>query len=76
VADPVEAYREYGLEIVKWEDLPVATCMVMAVAHQELVSTDAQVLSEKIQPHGCVVDVKSQLDLKSFEQDGYFTWRL
>lgn len=76
VADPAEACHEYGVDLVEWDSLPVASCMVMAVAHQELISTGLPKLAAKIQPAGCLVDVKSQLDLDAFKQLGFCTWRL
>ena len=76
VPDAAEARHEYGLELVSWEDLPVADAIVAAVSHKEFLARPASDYLAKIVKNGCFVDIKSQFDLKAFELAGLTTWRL
>lgn len=37
VASAAEALHEYGVELISWEDLPIADAIVMAVMHKKLL---------------------------------------
>ncbi len=76
VPDAAEARHEYGLDLVKWEDLPVADAIVAAVSHTEFLAKSTADYLTKIVKNGCFVDIKSQFDLKAFENAGLTTWRL
>ena len=76
VPDAAEAHREYGLDLVSWEDLPVADAIVAAVSHKEFLARSTADYLARIVKNGCFVDIKSQFDLNAFEQAGLTTWRL
>lgn len=80
VHDPVaaahEAYHEYGLELVDWDDLPRADAVVAAVAHRELLARPIEDIRGKLSDKGCFIDVKSQFNSKTFEGSGISVWRL
>jgi UDP-N-acetyl-D-galactosamine dehydrogenase len=76
VADPDEAKREYGIELVPYEDLPVADALVYAVPHAKLGVLTVSELTEKVTPGGCIVDVKSKLDRDAIRSAGLRFWRL
>jgi UDP-N-acetyl-D-galactosamine dehydrogenase len=76
VANPEEAEREYGLQLKRWESLPQADAVVLAVAHADLVNLPLTKYAEKLAPGGCIIDVKSQLDRHALESLGYRVWRL
>ncbi len=76
VADPGEAEHEYGVALRKWEELPQADALVVAVSHKELVAKSARELAGKVAQGGCVIDVKSQLDLNALKEMGFSVWRL
>ncbi|HMH16823.1 MAG TPA: nucleotide sugar dehydrogenase, partial [Burkholderiales bacterium] len=59
VPDPAEARHEYGLNLVSWDDLPVAEAMVAAVAHRRFQEMGTGTIIRKITKGGCFVDVKS-----------------
>jgi len=80
VHDPVpeaEAARhEYGLELISWENLPIAEAMVVAVAHHQFRSMGEEKLARKITKGGCFIDVKSQFDREALSAAGLCVWRL
>jgi UDP-N-acetyl-D-galactosamine dehydrogenase len=76
VPDPEEARHEYGLELVAWDDLPVADAIVVAVAHRRFRDIAAETFARKIVKGGCFVDVKSQFDREALSAAGLRVWRL
>ena len=60
-ADSHEAVEHYGLSLTKWDELPKADAIVLAVAHREYLAMQIETLTESLQPGGCVIDVKSVL---------------
>jgi UDP-N-acetyl-D-galactosamine dehydrogenase len=76
LADPDEAMREYGLELVPHERLEPADAVVVAVPHnryREMGWTGVLALLED--GKGIVVDVKNMLDPKE-RPEGVTLWRL
>jgi UDP-N-acetyl-D-galactosamine dehydrogenase len=80
VHDPVasadEALREYGVELVDWEDLPVAGAIVAAVSHCSLVNISASQVLSKLAPGGVFADVKCTADVAGLRAGGATVWRL
>lgn len=80
VHDPVaassEAVHEYGVELVEWEQLPVAEAMVAAVAHREYLDMPLAELLGKLRPGGVFSDVKSSYDPAALVAAGVTAWRL
>ena len=80
VHDPVpcneDARHEYDIELLSWEELPVANAMVAAVAHRTLVDIPSHELAAKVIPRGCFVDVKSAFDADALRKLGLCVWRL
>jgi UDP-N-acetyl-D-galactosamine dehydrogenase len=80
VHDPVpiqqEAKHEYGIDLVGWNELPVADAMVMAVAHNAFLRMPTRELLKKLAKGGCFVDVKSRFDADSLRAAGFSVWRL
>src|SRR5690242_6111028 len=50
LADGEAAKREYGLELRRWEDLPAADALVLAVAHRQFAELPPARLAEKVKP--------------------------
>ena len=75
-ADPVEAWHEYGVELVQWHELPRADAIVAAVSHSEIRVKTVQDLCSKLVNGGCFIDVKACFDAASLEQAGMRVWRL
>jgi UDP-N-acetyl-D-galactosamine dehydrogenase len=76
MADPAEAFHEYGIRLESWSELPQADAVVMAVAHKEYLAMSPVDLAAKIAPKGALIDVKSKLSVKPFEHQGVTVWRL
>ena len=80
VHDPMagaeEALLEYGVRLARWEDLPAADALVLAVAHRAFVELPPEALMKKIVRHGCLIDVKSVCDAEAFRREGVSVWRL
>ncbi|MCF8152191.1 MAG: nucleotide sugar dehydrogenase [Sulfuritalea sp.] len=80
VHDPLavteEALHEYGLNLEKWEELPRAEALIVAVAHREYGDMPLKSLVSRVQAAGVVIDVKSGLDLPTLKAMGYACWRL
>ena len=80
VHDPIalatEAAQEYGIELVSWDQLPVADAVVAAVSHQEYVLMGQSKLICKLRAGGVLVDVKSKYCPKEADLLGVRLWRL
>jgi UDP-N-acetyl-D-galactosamine dehydrogenase len=76
VADADEARREYGVELLAWEVLPQADALIVAVAHEALLSKPHASYVDKAKQGGCFIDVKSQFDADKLSAAGLTVWRL
>jgi UDP-N-acetyl-D-galactosamine dehydrogenase len=76
VAEAEEAQHEYGIKLERWEDLPKADALVVAVPHKEVVARSLLDFQAKLNDNGCFIDVKSQFDPKAIAEAGYCVWRL
>jgi UDP-N-acetyl-D-galactosamine dehydrogenase len=76
VAEAEEAQHEYGIKLERWEDLPKADALVVAVPHKEVLAHSLLDFQSKLNDNGCFIDVKSQFDPKAISEAGYCVWRL
>ena len=76
VAEADEAQHEYGIKLERWEDLPKADALVVAVPHKEVLARSLLDFQSKLNDNGCFIDVKSQFDPKAIAEAGYCVWRL
>ena len=76
LADAEEAQHEYGIKLERWEDLPKADALVVAVPHKEVLAMSLADFQNKLNNGGCFIDVKSQFDEKAIREAGYCVWRL
>jgi UDP-N-acetyl-D-galactosamine dehydrogenase len=75
-ADPDAALHEYGIELVSWENLRPADALILAVPHASFMALPTAAYLGKILPNGCLIDIKSALDLEPFRLAGVNSWRL
>ena len=77
-ADPTEAGRVYGVELVSMGEMRHLDCLVVAVAHRQFKDMSADgykaMFADGSDGHKVLVDVKSILDKHDFESYRY--WRL
>lgn len=76
VADSDEARQAYGLELMAWEALPQADAMIVAVAHEPLLSKPLLAYVGKVKHGGCFIDVKARFDSDRLCAAGLKVWRL
>ena len=80
-ADPEVAKHEYGVDLVKWEDVPKADCVIVAVGHNEFRSMSMMQLKDLFKPEladeeKVLVDVKSLYRMDELKASGMRFWRL
>jgi len=75
-ADPEEALHEYGVKLIRWEELPEAEAIVAAVSHRQLISLSVEDFQEKLIEGGCFMDVKASFDTIALASAGFRVWRL
>lgn len=76
IAESEEAREEYGVHLVKWEDLAQADAIVAAVSHEWYKQQPLEALLAKMKKGGCFVDVKSAFDPARITAHGARHWRL
>ncbi len=78
-ADAAEVQREYGAALVPLDQIHDADCVILAVAHREFRAMslcDFNQLFDKNKGAKVLIDVKSILNKKEAEEDGFRYWRL
>jgi UDP-N-acetyl-D-galactosamine dehydrogenase len=75
LADPAEARREYGVELVPLEALAELDGLVLAVPHRVLGNAGWTKLFDSLSPGGVFVDVKSVIARHTVPQDTHY-WSL
>lgn len=80
VHDPLvsaeEAQHEYGIELLGWDDLPLADAIVAAVPHNEFLKKPPTAYLEKLKRPGCFIDVKAKFPVRRAHDPGVRVWRL
>jgi UDP-N-acetyl-D-galactosamine dehydrogenase len=76
VASPADARHEYAIDLVAWEELPVADALILAVPHRQFRERTIADYAAKVVKHGCVMDVKAMLDPAAVRAAGLTVWRL
>jgi len=80
IADPKEAKREYGIDLVDISEVKDVDCIVLAVAHDKFRKLSWEQIDglfgdfdnkEKV-----LIDVKNVLNKNEIEEKGYSYWRL
>lgn len=77
-ADSWTAKREYGIELVKLDDIHDVDCVIVAVAHNVFKEFSIDRIRKlfKADVNRVLVDVKGIYRLEDFTGKGYFYWRL
>jgi UDP-N-acetyl-D-galactosamine dehydrogenase len=75
-ADGDEAMEEYGVRLLPWNQLPKASAIIAAVAHQKYQELSVSEISEKLDLGGVFVDVKAGFNKTDLKKLGYNVWRL
>ena len=76
VAEPAAAKHEYGIDLVKLEEVEHVEAIVAAVTHKEILAVDLAKLA-KMAGHGApFIDVKAAYDSAKLREQGFRVWRL
>jgi UDP-N-acetyl-D-galactosamine dehydrogenase len=77
IAQPEEAFEEYGIHLSEWDDLKDIDGMIVAVAHRKYTDMGLQKLLKPLrsQQEGVVIDVKCLLDQEKLPKTLKY-WRL
>lgn len=80
-ADPVVAKQEYGVDLVAFDQLPKADCVIVAVGHDEFRSMSMMQIKELFRDdipdtEKVLVDVKSLYRMDELKASGMRFWRL
>ena len=77
IAQPEEAFEEYGIHLSQWGDLKDIDGMIVAVAHRKYTDMGLQKLLKPLrsQQEGVVIDVKCLLDQEKLPKTLKY-WRL
>ena len=80
-ADPEVAKKEYGIDLIPYEEVPKADCVIVAVGHNEYRSMSMMQLKklfkeEIVDEDKVLIDVKSLYRMDELEASGMKFWRL
>ena len=80
-ADKTVAKKEYGVELIDFDKLPKADCVIVAVGHNEFRSMSMMQLKELFKPdipdsEKVLIDVKSLYRIDELKASGMRFWRL
>lgn len=76
LADPDDARRHFGIDLCSWEEMNDLGAIILAVPHAQYREMAVSDLTARLSEKGCLVDVKSILDLAEVAQSGVHFWRL
>ncbi len=76
LADPNEAFHEYGITLVPYAELKPASALVAAVAHKEYRVLSIDQLKSLMNSSPLLVDVKGVYDRHACASAGMRVWRL
>lgn len=79
-ADEKDAMREYGIKLIKYENIADADCVIVAVAHDEFKMLKLDEINKlfKNVPNNqkVLIDVKGLYNIKDLKKTGLRFWRL
>ena len=80
-ADVAVAKHEYGVDLIAWEDLPKADCVIVAVGHNQFRTLSMMQLKELFKngipdEEKVLIDVKSLYRMDELKASGMRFWRL
>ena len=80
-ADPAVAKNEYGVDLVPYDEIPKADCVIVAVGHNEYRSMSTMQLKQLFKENlpdseKVLIDVKSLYRMDELEASGMRFWRL
>ena len=75
-ADADEAKQSFGVDLCNFAEMKDLGALIFAVPHREYLAKPVAEFTSLLANGGCLVDVKSALDVKEVEENGVPFWRL
>jgi len=76
LADAKEAKNFFNINLSPMEEITDLDAVIIAVGHQLYKSIPLDKLINRLNPNGCIVDIKSILDVSEVKKTGVNYWRL
>lgn len=76
LADPDEAFREYGIQLQKLENMRPAAALISAVAHETYKNWTSEELFPLLTEKPVLIDVKGTFDPVALHDAGIRVWQL
>ena len=76
MANPGEAKEYYGVDLCSWEQLENLGAIILAVPHAAYKEKSVAELVSKLGEGGCLIDVKSFMDMDAVKETRVPFWRL
>lgn len=77
-ADPETAKHEYGVDLIPFEEIKNADCIIVAVAHNDFKDISIKRMIELFgkEKKGVIIDVKGMFTIKELQEADVYWWRL
>ena len=76
LADPEDARSFFNIRLTPLEEMVDLDAIVIAVGHQLYRTMPLKKLLSLLKPNGCIIDIKSILDISELQKAGVHFWRL
>ena len=76
LADPEDARSFFNIRLTPLEEMKDLDAIVIAVGHQLYRTMPLKKLLSLLKPNGCIIDIKSILDISELQKAGVHFWRL
>lgn len=76
MADPDEAMAYYNIRLCAWEELADLGALIIAVPHRAYRLKKLSDFTQTLGPDGCLIDVKSMVDMTEVRKSHVNFWRL
>jgi len=76
LANADEAKRFFNIRLTRWDEMVRLDAIIIAVCHRAYKSLSLQEFQNRLNPQGCIIDVKSVLDPAAVTEKGIQFWRL
>ena len=76
MADASEAHNYYGVDLQPWDNMTDLGALIIAVPHQQYRELSVSDFTACLNKKGCLIDVKSMLDMDAVKKTGINFWRL
>lgn len=76
VADAEDAKKIYGLDLLTWDQLPIAEVIIVTTTHEQFMKMPYPEMLKKLIDQGCFIDLHSRFDADQLKSLGVSVWRL